>query len=130
MVKDNVANLITKLKNGGLAHKTSVLVDLSKFNEAILSLLLREGYIKAFSKAENDAYHLTVALAYDEFGEPKIAETQRVSKLSKRAYSGAKELRSVRSGFGMQVLTTPKGIMSDKEARKNNIGGEVLFKIW
>jgi small subunit ribosomal protein S8 len=53
-----------------------------------------------------------------------------VSKLSKRAYSGAKELRSVRSGFGMTVLTTPKGVMSDRDARKNNIGGEVLFTIW
>jgi small subunit ribosomal protein S8 len=130
MVKDTVANLIIKLKNGGLAGKASVTVPTSKFNQAILALLEREGYIKSFGKSEGGSYDLEVVLAYDADESPKISSVERVSKLSKRAYSGAKMLRSVRSGFGMLVLTTPKGIMSDKEARKQNIGGEVLFKIW
>lgn len=133
MVKDNVANLIVKLRNGGTAGKASVCVPSSKFTSAILSLLEREGFIKSFSakgKDGKDAYELEVVLAYDESGASKIAHTERVSKLSKRAYSGAKELRSVRSGFGMTVLSTPKGILSDKEARKMNVGGETLFKIW
>ena len=129
MVKDVIANLIVKLKNGGTAGKASVSVPLSKLSLAILSLLEKEGYIKAFTKKENPR-EIEVELAYDEDKAPKISYTERVSKLSKRTYSGAKELRSVRSGFGMQVLTTPKGIMSDREAKKNNVGGEILFKIW
>ncbi|MES2059749.1 MAG: 30S ribosomal protein S8 [Patescibacteria group bacterium] len=134
MVKDNVANLIVKLRNAGTAHKASVSVASSKFTQAILALLEKEGYIKSFAKKEGakgkEAYEIEVVLAYDESGNSKIAHTERISKLSKRTYMGSRSIRSVRSGFGMLVLSTPKGVMSDREAKKNHLGGEALFKIW
>ncbi len=134
MVKDNVANLIVKLRNAGVAGKPVVSVSSSKFNVAILTLLQKEGYIKSFEKKEGakgkEAYETEVTLAYDESGASKIAHTERISKLSKRSYIGSKSIRSVRSGFGMLVISTPKGVMSDREARKMHIGGEALFKIW
>ena len=131
MVKDSVANLIIKLKNAGMAKKQTTDVLSSKLNSAILALLLKEGFIKSFeAKGNKDIRQIEVALSYDEEGMSKISDVVRVSKLSKRTYSGAKALRPVRNGFGMFVLTTPKGILSDREARKQNVGGEVLFKIW
>lgn len=136
MVKDTVANLIVKLKNAGLAGKASVSVPTSKFVLALLALLEKEGFIKSFSekglpgRQGEKAEGIEVTLAYDEDKKPKISFTERVSKLSRRVYKGARELRPVRSGFGISVLSTPKGVMSDREARKMKVGGEVLFKIW
>ena len=131
MVKDGIANLIIKIKNGSRAHQDAISAPHSKLSEAVLSLLQKEGYIKSFStKGKKVVKTLDVELAYDEVGNPKVEEVERVSKLSKRVYSGSKEIKSVRSGYGMLVLSTPKGILSDKEAKKMNVGGEVLFKIW
>ncbi len=133
MVKDKVANLIIKIKNAGIAGNTSTLVPHSKFAEAILTLLAKEGYIKSFTdskKSKSKAVKsIEVEIAYEN-GKAKIEGVERVSKLSKRTYSSVANIRPVRSGYGMLVMTTPKGILSDKEAKKANVGGEVLFKIW
>lgn len=138
MVKDSIANLIIKLKNGGIAGKSTLEVSYSKLTEAILTLLMREGYIKSFKKdgslstgqgGNKIIKTIDVELAYED-GKSKIEGVERVSKLSRRTYSGAKSLRSVRSGYGIQVLSTPKGILSGGEAKKQNVGGELLFKIW
>ncbi len=138
MVKDSVANLIIKLKNAGNAGNVTTEVPYSKMNEAILSLLAKEGYIKSFASGKNKGRVkaskaikcLEVEIGYDEAGKAKIEGVERVSKLSKRTYAGVANIRPVRSGYGMLVLTTPKGILSDKEAKKEHVGGEVLFKIW
>lgn len=131
MVKDGIANLIIKIKNGSRAHQDVITTPHSKLSEAILFLLEKEGYIKSFAtKGKKVVKTIDVELAYDEAGVPRIEEVERVSKLSKRVYSGSKEIKSVRSGYGMLVLSTPKGVMSDKQAKKLNVGGEVLFKIW
>jgi small subunit ribosomal protein S8 len=139
MVKDNVANLIIKIKNAGVASNATCDVPHSKMNEAILTLLEKEGYIKSFSsskkkdrvKAGKKAIKsIEVEIAYDGEGKAKIEGVERVSKLSKRTYSGVANIRPVRSGYGMLVISTPKGILSDKEAKKAHVGGEVLFKIW
>lgn len=131
MVKDAIANLIIKLKNAGLAGKANIEAPYSKLGESILALLEREGYIKSFKKDSGKKIVKTidVELAYVD-GKSKIEGVERVSKLSRRTYSGAKNLRSVRSGYGIQVLSTPKGILSGREAKKQNVGGELLFKIW
>lgn len=133
MVKDSVSNLITKIKNAGLAGKLKVEVDYSKLTESILTLLQREGYITSFASKDflknKVVKSIEVVLAFED-GRSKVEGVERVSKLSRRVYSGASTMRPVRSGYGMLVVSTPKGILSDREAKKLNVGGEVLFKIW
>ncbi len=130
MVNDLISNLIIKLKNASLAKKETISVSYSKYSDAILSLLLKHGYIKSFSKKGKKVIKTCdVEIAY-EGGVPKIQGVERVSKLSKRIYRGAKELKPVRQGFGFLVVSTSKGVMTGIEAKKANLGGEPLFKIW
>lgn len=131
MVKDSIANLIIKLKNAGLAGKADLTVPYSKLGESILALLEKEGYIKSFKKggSKNIVRNIEVELAYED-GKSKVEGVERVSKLSRRIYTDSKSIRSVRSGYGMLAISTPKGVLSDREAKKQNVGGEVLFKIW
>lgn len=118
------------MKNAGNAGHPTVLVPYSKFKESILGLLQKEGYVKSFSKkGKKIAKFIEVELAYTG-EEPKIKGVERVSKPSKRVYTKADDIRSVRQGYGMLVLSTPKGVMTDREARKEKVGGETLFKIW
>ena len=131
MVVDPISNLINKLKNASLAGNATICVPHSKLIESIVVLLKTEGFVKDFAKKGKKVVKtLDIELAYEEDGAPKITDVARVSKFSKRVYAGAKEIKPVRNGFGIQVITSPKGIISDKAARKENIGGEVLFKIW
>lgn len=131
MVKDNISNLIIKIKNGGMAHKSSVVAPYSKMTEAILTLLQKEGYIKSFTKlGKGLVKEVEIELAYDESNKSKVEDVYRVSKLSKRVYTGVKEVKPVRNGYGTLVLSTPKGILNQTDAKKMNVGGEVLFKIW
>lgn len=130
MVKDSVSNLIIKLKNAGNAGNVMTEVPYSKLIEAILSLLEKEGYIKSFTKKGKKLIKsIDVELAYED-GKSKIEGVERISKLSKRAYAGVAGMRPVRSGYGLLVVSTPKGILTSTEAKKANVGGEVLFKIW
>ena len=136
MVKDSIANLIVKLKNAGTSGNTALEVPYSKLTESILALLMKEGYIKSFSKKGSSSKtdkkltkSIDIELLYED-GKSKVEGVARVSKLSKRIYMGSKDIRPVRSGYGMLVISTPKGIISDSDARKQHVGGEVLFKIW
>ncbi|MFA6050589.1 MAG: 30S ribosomal protein S8 [Candidatus Paceibacterota bacterium] len=130
MVKDSVANLIIKIKNAGNAGNVMTEVPYSKLIEAILSLLEKEGYIKSFAKkGKKIIKSIDVELAYED-GKSKIEGVERISKLSKRTYAGVAGMRPVRSGYGLLVVSTPKGILTSQEAKKANVGGEVLFKIW
>lgn len=126
---DPIANMLVTLKNGGEVAKTSVSFPYSKVKSAILDLLQKEGYVKSIQKKGKKNRFLEVELAYVG-KEPRIHDVQRISKFSRRIYSGAKNLKPHKEGFGITVLTTPKGIVTDKEAKKLNVGGEVLFKIW
>jgi len=118
------------MKNGGNAGKESVCFPYSKMKNAILECLKKEGYVANVSKkVKKDQPVLEVALVYT--GEqPKIAEVERISKQSRRVYFGVKEIHKVRNGSGLLVLSTPKGILSGKEARKEQVGGEALFRVW
>lgn len=127
---DSISNMIIIMKNGSLAGKESVCMPYSKMKNAILECLKKEGYVKSVAKkVKKDQPVLEVELFYED-KNPKIKEVERISKQSRRIYFGVKDIHSVRSGTGLLVLSTPKGILSGREARKEQVGGEALFKIW
>ncbi len=118
------------MKNGSLAGKESVTFPFSKMKNAIGECLKNSGYIANISKKIKKGQPLLeVELVYID-KKPKITEVERISKQSRRIYFGMKDIHSVRNGSGLLVLSTPKGILSGKEARKEQVGGEALFKIW
>ncbi len=130
MVKDSISNLIVNLKNAGVSGRQYVVSPFSNFNLAVLELLQKEGYIHSVSKKGKKAEkYIEVEVAYNE-GKSRITGVKRLSTFSKRMYQAASEIRSVKNGQGLLVLSTPKGVLTDKEAKKENVGGEVLFKIW
>ena len=126
---DTLANMLISIKNAGLVKKTTVTIPSSKMKVAILELLKQEGYIKTYHVAEGIKSTVEVVLEY-KGGASRIHDVARVSKPSKRVYTGVKEITPVKYGSGLSVLSTPKGIMTDKQARKELVGGELLFTIW
>lgn len=126
---DQIANMLISIKNGGLVKKATVTLPASKMKAAILELLKNEGYIKTYKVAGDSKPTIEVVLAYTK-DAPRIHGVARVSKQSKRVYTGVKDITSFKYGHGMTVLSTPKGILSDKQARKELVGGEILFTIW
>lgn len=126
---DQIANMLIAIKNGGLVKKTTVTMPSSKMKVAILELLKKEGYIKTYNVEEGVKPTLEVVIAYTK-DTPRINGVARISKQSKRVYTGVKDIRSFKYGHGMTVLSTPKGILSDKQARHEMVGGELLFTIW
>ncbi|HEY4513278.1 MAG TPA: 30S ribosomal protein S8 [Candidatus Paceibacterota bacterium] len=127
---DSISNMIIIMKNGSLAGKESVLIPYSNMKNAIGECLKKAGYVSEVSKKVKKGQPvLEVGLVYVD-KKPKIAEVERISKQSRRVYFGMKDIHSVRNGTGLLVLSTPKGILSGKEARKEQVGGEALFRIW
>jgi small subunit ribosomal protein S8 len=132
---DKIANLIVSLKNSSVVGKEKIFVPYSQLIENIANLLKAENYVKAVkvidSKNGNPAgKFLEVILAYDETGTPKVREVARISKGSLRVYAGTKRLPIFKRGRGLVVMTTPKGIMTAKQAKAEHVGGEVLFKMF
>jgi len=127
---DPISNMLIVMKNGNLAGKESVLLPYSKMKNAILECLKQEGYVSEVSKKiKKDQPVLEVGLVYIE-SKPKITQVERISKQSKRVYFSMKDIHTVRSGSGLLVLSTPKGILSGKAARAQHVGGEALFRVW
>jgi small subunit ribosomal protein S8 len=127
---DSISNMIIIMKNGSLAGKESVSFPYSQMKNAIMECLKKEGYISEISKKTKKGQPiLEVRLIYLD-KKPRITEVERISKQSRRVYFRMKDIHSVRNGSGLLVLSTPKGILSGKEARKEQVGGEALFKIW
>ncbi len=126
---DQIANMLIAIKNGGLVKKTTVTLPSSKMKCAILELLKQEEYIKTYKVTEGVKPTVEIVLAYKK-DTPRITGVSRVSKQSKRIYTGVKKITPFKYGHGMTVLSTPKGILSDKQARKELVGGELLFTIW
>lgn len=132
MVGDAISNLIISLKNASSAKKESLSVPYSKMKEAILVVLQKNDYIKSFEvrgAEKASTKNLYIVLKYDA-GVPAITDVKRISKFSKRVYKGVHEIFPIRNGHGSTIFSTPTGIITDKEARKNQIGGEALFAIW
>jgi small subunit ribosomal protein S8 len=126
---DQIANMLISIKNGGLVKKATVTLPASKLKSSILELLKQEGYIKTYSVTEGVKPTVEIVIAYTK-GSPRINGVARVSKQSKRIYTGVKDIKPFKYGHGMTVLSTPKGILSDKQARREQVGGELLFTIW
>ncbi len=129
-MQDPISHFIVRIKNGSLANKESVSVPQTNFTEAVAAALARKGYVKpAVRKGKGVAKTLEVGLIYVN-GNARINDVKRISKPSKRLYKGYAEIHEVKQGYGSTFVSTPKGILSDDEARKEKVGGEVLFQIW
>lgn len=128
---DNISNMIISLKNAGGAKKKVVSVPFSNMKMEIAKKLLACGYIASYEKqTKKKGVFIDIGLVYDVAGAHAIHDVQRVSKPSKRVYASVKEIRPFKNGIGKVVLSTPKGILTDEEAKKEMVGGEVLFNIW
>jgi small subunit ribosomal protein S8 len=129
-MNDKIGDAMNRIKTAGEAGKETLLVPFSNHIAAILDVLQKEGFIKSYAKkGKKITRFIEVALVYVD-GQPRINGVERLSRPSKRLYQGAGEIRSVRQGFGAMLISTPKGILTDKEAKKEKVGGEILFKIW
>jgi len=127
---DSIANLIVKIKNAGAVGHSTVNVPYTKLSESILAKLQEKGYIKSYTKNGKEVVKtIEVELAYED-DKPKFEDAQRVSKLSRRVYEKSANIKPVRRGYGIAIISTPNGILSDSEARKQKVGGEILFKVW
>jgi small subunit ribosomal protein S8 len=128
---DPIAELLTRLRNAVRARYNQVELAHSRLREAICQVLVKEGFLAGFETAgEGHKKRLTVSLRYSEAREPIITGIERVSKPSIRRYAGAKTMPRVSGGLGVHIVTTPLGVMTDREARHRKVGGEVLFKVW
>lgn len=130
-MSDPLGDMLTRIRNAQRAQKVSVISPASKLRANVLEVLRREGYIRGFSREEltPGIAELKIELKYHE-GRPVIREISRVSKPGRRVYSKIKDLPKVYNGLGISILSTPKGVMSDTEARAANIGGEVLCRVF
>jgi small subunit ribosomal protein S8 len=127
---DPLGDMLTRIRNGQQAKKDSILTPASKLRAHVLDVLQREGYIRGYSE-EQVAGHkgLRIELKYFE-GQPAIQHLARISKPGRRVYSGSQELPRIRNGLGTVIVSTPRGVLSDAEAREHNVGGEVLAEVF
>jgi small subunit ribosomal protein S8 len=130
-LSDPVGDLLTRIRNGQRAGKATITTPASGLRENLLSVLEREGYIRGFERYEVRAgvEELRVDLKYNE-GSPVINKIERVSKPGRRVYAKIKDLQKVYNGLGISILSTPRGVMSDQEARQANVGGEILCQVF
>jgi len=132
MVNDPIADMLVRLKNASETGKSVVEVPFSALKLRIANILLEEGFVASVTKKARKGVSgvIEIGLAFDEMKRPKLSGLVRVSHPSRRKYSKSKEIRPVQQGHGIMILSTPKGVMTDANARKENVGGEVLCKIW
>ncbi|HLP27398.1 MAG: 30S ribosomal protein S8 [Candidatus Kapabacteria bacterium] len=129
-VTDTIADFITRIRNASAAKHKTVDVPASKLKVAIAEILKDQGFILDFESVEDNKQGvLTLKLRY-HYGQPVIREVHRVSKPGRRIYAPADKLPRVRNGLGVAIISTPRGVMTDKQARRENVGGEVLCTIW
>ena len=130
-LSDPLGDMLTRIRNGQMRGKESVLMPASRFRGNVLDVLQREGYIKGFKKLEiaNNKNEFKIELKYYE-GKPVISEIKRVSTPGRRVYSSINDLPRTYNGLGISILSTPRGVMSDNEARAAHVGGEVLCQVF
>jgi small subunit ribosomal protein S8 len=131
MVNDPIGDMIARIRNAAMRKRSKVLTPASRMRERVLDVLQSEGYIRGFSVVQEPGAfpQFEVELKYFD-GEPVIAEISRVSKPGRRVYSSIADLKPVKNGLGISILSTPKGVMSDTAARDANVGGEVLCQVY
>ena len=132
MVNDSIADLLTRIRNAQTARHDSVTVETSIMKKSIAQILLDEGYISAFDEVENGNKNknLVISLKYVNRNQKVITGLKRISKPGRRIYASCEELPKVLGGLGIVIVSTSKGVMTDREARKLGIGGEVLAYVW
>jgi small subunit ribosomal protein S8 len=123
---DSIGDLLSRIKNGYLAYKKSVVSPASKMRVAVLQILKKYKYISDFSVKDGE---IEIILQYEN-GKPRMQDVKRVSKPGLRIYAGFTKFPRVMSGYGICIISTSKGVISDKEAKKMKVGGEVLCKVW
>lgn len=129
---DTIADMLTRIRNGVAVQRSSVDIISSRLNLAVAGVLEREGYISECREVFDPRGHqaLRVLLKYDHDGDPVISKIGRVSRPGRRIYRGVRDIPRVLNGLGISVLSTSKGVMSDREARSAGVGGEILCEIW
>lgn len=128
---DPLGDMLTRIRNGQSAKKDSVLTPASRLRANVLDVLQREGYIRGYSREENSGPTPTIRVELKYFeGQPAIQHLSRVSKPGRRVYAGSQSLPRVRNGLGIVIVSTPRGVLSDAEARQQNVGGEVLCQVF
>ena len=130
IVNDPISDMLARIRNAQMRSKSKVSIPPSKLRERVLEVLAKEGYIRGFATVEKDGKsEIEVELKYFD-GAPVIKEMNRVSKPGRRVYASVDTLPSVFNGLGISILSTPKGVMSDSDARAQNVGGEVLCTVF
>ena len=130
-VNDPVGDLLTRVRNANLAFKDDLVVPASKMNEALLQILMTEGYVAGFGEeGEGIERVYRVTLKYDAKRQRTISGIKRVSKPGRRVYAGHDDLPRVLGGLGIAVISTSRGVMTDRDASRKGIGGEVLAYVW
>ncbi|WP_018466895.1 30S ribosomal protein S8 [Calidithermus timidus] len=131
MYSDPIADMLTRIRNGLMVYKESVEVPASKFKEQIAELLVREGYLKGLERIEIDGKpFLRLTLKYGPRREKVIQHIRRVSRPGRRVYVSAENVPVVRRGLGTAIISTSKGVLVDREARRLGVGGEVICEVW
>lgn len=130
-ITDPLGDMLTRIRNAQMRRKTKVSTPASRLRGSVLDVLQSEGYIRGYSQVEYDGgkAEFEIELKYFD-GEPVIREISRVSKPGRRVYSSVKNIPRVANGLGVSILSTPKGVMSDHQARDENVGGEVLCRVF
>jgi len=130
MVIDPIGDMLAQIRNAGAVRKDSITLPYSKLRFAVASALLKSGYVRIVTKKGKKVVRLMeIGLLYTD-GKPRVTGAERISRCSRRVYYGVKDIKPVRHGYGMLMLSTPAGILSGDEAKKLKVGGEALFKIW
>ncbi len=131
MLTDPIADMITRIRNGGRARLKRVAMPESRMKRELARVLYEQGYISGFSSdGDSKKPTLTVEVRYNQTSEPMIEAIQRVSKPGRRVYVGWQEIPKVRNGLGIAILSTPRGILTDQQARDARVGGEILAEVW
>ena len=130
-ITDPIADLLTRIRNASQAKHATVDVPASNMKKAIAQILVDEGYVKSYTVKEDDKQGvITITLKYTDNMQPVITGLRRISKPGLRIYTSCEDMPKVLKGIGTAIVSTPKGVMTDKQARKENVGGEVLAFVW
>ncbi len=131
MYTDPIADFLTRIRNGIMAGHDAVVIPASRMKKNLATILQKEGYIHGFKTVQHEGHdYLILNLKYVKGGEPVIHGLRRVSTPGLRIYAGVREIPEVNGGLGIAILSTPRGVITGKEARKYNVGGEVLAHVW
>ena len=129
-ISDPIGDMLTRIRNAQMRGKSKVISPASKMRARILDVLIDEGYIRGYTEVEKDGKRdLEIELKYFD-GTPVISEVRRISKPGRRVYSSVRDIPLVRNGLGISILSTPKGVMSDNRARDENVGGEIICRVF